>query len=126
MKYFVAFLAILMIAVIAQAEGPLPKDSSGRHAIQGICPSTISSANPGTKGTATVSTVGKVGMYYTCTTTPTSTTATTVKVGRNGSVANFYPSSSGTLFFGKDTGTSSIAFGAYSSANNTTCHYVTW
>lgn len=125
-KIYIAILCCLVLAGYAWSEGPLPKDSSGRHAIQGVCPATIDSVNPGTKGTASVSTVGKVGVHFTCTTSPTGTTAATVKVGRNGSVTKFFPASSGTLYIGKDTGTTSITFGSYSSANNNQCFYSTW
>lgn len=126
MRIFLATLFMLIVsASMAFAFGSLPLDVNGKPMTGGAL-SGIGSVTPGTKGTASVSTTGKNGLYYTCTTSPTGTTAAIVKVGRNGSTASFYPAASGAVNIGSGTGTTSVTFTSYSSANNNTCFYYYW
>lgn len=106
--------------------GVVPFDSTGVKFTGGQSFSGIFSATPGTKGTASVSTTGKNGLYFNCTQGATSGTAATVKVGRNGSLSTYYHASSGTLWFGGKTATTSVTFGSYSTANTNVCAGYYW
>lgn len=121
-----AICAVMAMASFAVAEvGVAPIDLNGKT-LQGGAFSGIWSATPGTKGTASYTITGKSGLFFQCTQGATSGTAATVKVGRNGSLSTYYHASSGTLYFGKGTGTTSVTFGSYSTANTNVCAGYYW
>jgi len=125
MKKLLLLALSLAFAGTAFAAGSVPLDVNSKPLPAGAF-SGIFSVTPGTQGTQSVSATGKTGLKFNCTASATSGTAAVVKVGRNGSVSTYYNASSDTVWFGNGTGTTSITFKSYSTANEVNCAGYYW